>query len=104
MEDLAKYLEEFVEPTIRDFEKNPASVRHAFLACVVVFHAVDYRAHPKKASTLRQKWKGQSKVFAVVDDVAHAFKHVVSGNRKNPSLKAQEVVSTPAAAFDVSHL
>jgi hypothetical protein len=28
-----------------------------------------------------------------VDDVGHAFKHGIAGNRQNPRLKAQEVLS-----------
>src|SRR5712691_4497483 len=48
MEDLRQYLNDFVEPTIADFENNPASVRHAFLACVVTFHSADYLAHPRR--------------------------------------------------------
>src|SRR5262245_40695491 len=47
MEDFAYYLENFVEPTIAEFQAKPTSVRHAFLACLVTFHAVDYRAFPK---------------------------------------------------------
>jgi len=41
VEDLERYLGEVVEPTIKDLEANRTSVRHAFLACVVTFHAVD---------------------------------------------------------------
>jgi hypothetical protein len=41
MEDLRRYLEEIVEPTVKDFAEHPASVRHAFLACVATYHAVD---------------------------------------------------------------
>jgi hypothetical protein len=98
MEDLERYLDEIVEPTIRDFEASPTSVRHAFLACVVVFHGIDYLAYPgKRPSTLRQQFSRKSSAFATVDDVAHAFKHVVTGNRKKPKLKADEVVSRPPA-------
>ncbi len=45
MEDLERYLKTVVDPTIDDFKKNPASVRHAFLACVATFHAIDYLAY-----------------------------------------------------------
>jgi hypothetical protein len=31
MQDLIRYLKGIVEPTIKDFEQNPTSVRHAFL-------------------------------------------------------------------------
>jgi hypothetical protein len=47
MEDLERYLKDIVEPTIKDFKDNPASVRHAFLACVATFHAIDYQTYPR---------------------------------------------------------
>jgi hypothetical protein len=56
MEDMLRYLDEMVEPTIKDFEEHPTSVRHGFLACVAAFHAIDYLAYPKKRpSDLRQR-------------------------------------------------
>jgi hypothetical protein len=42
-----------LEPAIADFERNPTSVRFAFMACVVTFHAVDYLAHPRRPAPLR---------------------------------------------------
>jgi hypothetical protein len=54
VQDLIRYLKDIVEPTIKDFEKNPSSVRHAFLACVATFHAVDYLAFPAKHRGWRQ--------------------------------------------------
>lgn len=103
MEDMVQYIEDFVEPTIADFQKNPTSVRHGFLAAVAVFHAIDYLAFPKKRpADLRQRFRRQSQEFAMVDDVAHAFKHVVVGNRANPHLTAKEVVARPPAYFDAS--
>ena len=98
MEDLLSYLDEIVEPTVQDFEANPTSVRHAFLACVAVFHAVDYRAYPRKARPTRQKYKQASQDFALVDQVAHAFKHVVTGPQgKSKRLNAAEVIARPPA-------
>jgi hypothetical protein len=108
MEDLVRYLDEIVEPTVRDFEANPTSLRHAFLACVVVFHAVDYRAYPRKARPTREKYRRASQDFALVDQVAHAFKHVVTGLQGAPNhLKAGDVISRPptywgSAAWDLS--
>jgi hypothetical protein len=100
MEDLERYLDEIVEPTIKDFQANPTSVRHAFLACVAVFHGVDYLAFPRKRpATLRQQFRKQSLAFAVVDDVAHAFKHAAAGNGEKPSLKAEKVIARPPAAW-----
>jgi hypothetical protein len=101
MEDLRRYLEQFVEPTIADFERDPSSVRLAFIACVATFHSVDYLAHPRKPATLRQQWNRRSKAFAIIDDIAHAFKHMKAGNPVSPDLRAKEVVSMPAA-FDVA--
>jgi hypothetical protein len=102
MEDLSRYLKEFVDPTIREFEQNPRSVRHAFLAYVATFHSVDYLAYPRKAQALRQDWSKHSPEFALVDRIAHAFKHVVSGNAASPQkqpLRSADVVVRPPAFF-----
>jgi len=92
-----RYLDEIVEPTIKDLETNRTSVHHTFLACVAVFHAVDYLAHPKSPRTLRQKFNKESRAFAIVDTVAHAFKHVKVGNPARPKLTYHEVISRPSA-------
>jgi hypothetical protein len=101
VEDLERYLDEIVDPTIKDFEQNPTSVRHAFLACVVTFHAIDYLAYPRKSRTLRQQFQKASPDFAHVDEVAHAFKHVAVGGRGNPKLRAHEVISRPPFIWGV---
>jgi hypothetical protein len=98
MADLVCYLDEVVEPTVRDLQANPTSVRHAFLACVVVFHAVDYRAYPKKARVTREKYGQASPDFALVDQVAHAFKHVVT-RRRSTRRNVKDVISRPPAYF-----
>jgi hypothetical protein len=104
MEDLERYLEEFVEPTIADFARDPSSVRLAFIACVAVFHSVDYLAHPRRPAILRQQWGKKSKAFRTVDEIAHAFKHVKAAGNPSP-LRAKEVVSVSGvfdeAVFDV---
>ncbi|MDO8399002.1 MAG: hypothetical protein Q7T45_14390 [Bradyrhizobium sp.] len=99
VEDLERYLDEIVEPTIKDLEANRTSVRKTFLACVVVFHAIDYLAYPKRSRTLRQQFNQESRSFAIVDDTAHAFKHVVAGNPASPDLTAREVISRPPAVW-----
>jgi hypothetical protein len=104
MEDLVRYyLDEIVEPTIAEFERNPTSVRHAFLACVATYHSLDYltydeikRKTPKgEVGNLRHLFGKESADFKLVDDVAHAFKHVVAGNPNNSSLRADEVIPRP---------
>lgn len=100
MEDLARYLVDVVRPTIADFEREPTSVRRAFLACVVTFHGVDYLAHNvERPANLRQVFRGESPDFAIVDDIAHALKHVTAGNRRDPRLQAAEVVMRPPGVF-----
>src|SRR5262249_27877319 len=77
--DLNQYLDEIVEPTIAEFVENPTSRSHAFLACVTTFHAIDYLAasgNTPNTGNLRQRFREESGEFAVVDRVAHAFKHV----------------------------
>ena len=94
MEDSDRYFEGIVKPTVAEFERNPTSVRHAFLACVAVFHSVDYRAFPQKGRSLRQKWRGESLDFALVDKLAHAFKHV-KAREGGSELYAHSVVERP---------
>jgi hypothetical protein len=100
VEDLVRYLKEIVTPTVADFEANPTSVRHAFLACVATFHAVDYLAYPRKSPGTRSRFRDQSTDFALVDRIAHAFKHVATGHenaRGNPRLTFREVIPRPPA-------
>jgi hypothetical protein len=99
MTDLEQYLTEIVDPTLKDLEQNPTSRRHAFLACVVACHAVDYLAFPQDPRTLRQQFERQSAEFKIVNDVGHAFKHVVQGKASDPRMKHSEVISRPPAYF-----
>jgi hypothetical protein len=101
MTDLAQYLEEIVEPTVKDFEQNPTSRRDAFLACVAVCHGVDYLAYPDDPRTLRQSFERESQDFKIVNDVGHTFKHVFIGKREEPRLTHTEVISRPPAYFGV---
>jgi hypothetical protein len=102
MTDLEQYLVEIVDPTLKDFEANPTSRRHAFLACVTTCHAVDYLAFPSDPRALRQQFEHQSLAFKAVNDVGHAFKHVVQGKRSQPQMKQSEVISRPPAYWDVA--
>jgi hypothetical protein len=82
MDDLTRYLKLIVEPTVEDFKRNPFSVRHCFLACVVTYHAIDRVAYPKNVGNLRKKWGEESMEFKLVDIVAHDFKHVKSSDHR----------------------
>ena len=99
--ELDTYLERIVDPTIADFEANPTSVRHAFLAAVASFHAIDYLG----ANRHRKKFREDSADFALVDRIAHAFKHVQTGNPADPNLQplsAEGIVSRAPARWDVA--
>jgi hypothetical protein len=76
-EELAGYIKDIVEPTVADFERNPLSIRHAFLACVVAYHASDRAApNPTILGNLQKDWCMESPEFMVVEFVAnHYFKH-----------------------------
>jgi hypothetical protein len=73
---LVQYLELIVEPTLDDFRKNPLSVRHAYLAAVVTYHAIDRAAYPRKSRVLLEKWRKESPEFGIVELVANQLKHV----------------------------
>lgn len=84
MNDLTRYLELIVEPAFDDFKRNPASGRHAFLACVSIYHGIDRVASRDRKSVagLRQEWGRKSLEFKLVDIIAHHFKHVQSNDEK----------------------
>jgi hypothetical protein len=88
MNTLARYLEIIVDPTFDDFYGNRGSFRHAYLACVAIFHAVDRAAEESgvRSANLRQVWCMESLEFKLVDVLAHHFKHVQSSDEKIPSM------------------
>ena len=90
---LAQFIEEIIEPTFGDFEQNPRSVRHAYLACVVTYHAIDRVAYPKRVGNMRKKWRHQSADFAKIDIIAHHFKHVLSDAEPAPSNTAERRIA-----------
>jgi hypothetical protein len=99
--EIERCFEQIVDPTIADFEANPTSVRHAFLAAAAVFHAIDYLG----ASRLRKKFRENNSDFALVDRIAHAFKHVQTGHPDDPNLQplsAAGVIGRPPMYYNVS--
>jgi hypothetical protein len=75
MNALDDYLELIVEPTYEEYKRNSTSVRHAYLACSVIYHTVDRAARPNKVTGLSDKWAEESLVFMLVREVALHFKH-----------------------------
>ena len=82
MKALTRYLNLIVEPTVEEFKRNPTSIRHAYLACVATYHAVDRVSYPDPGTSVAEKWREKSKAFAVVEIVALDFKHVRSRRNK----------------------
>jgi hypothetical protein len=108
MEDLERYLNDIVEPTVDDFRSKPSSVRIGFLTCVAIDHSVDYLAFPggdrarwdgkghrDKRAGLRKQFKEESEHFRVASEVANAFKHVKTTSKRG--LEAVEVYERPPA-------
>ena len=75
MNDFAQYMELIVEPTYEEYQKNSTSVRHAYLACLVVYHAVDRAAYPGEPHVLAKRWTSESLAFMLIEEVALHFKH-----------------------------
>jgi len=94
LDALKQYLTLIVEPTFDDFARNPRSLRHAYLACVAAYHAVDRAAFPKSPGNLKKQWRGECIEFLIVDMVAHKFKHVISDDEKSPTKKGHIPLSS----------
>jgi hypothetical protein len=97
-DDLQSYFTQIVNPTISEFEAEPTSIRRAFLACVVTFHAIDYL----KAKAQLGQFRKDSRAFAIVDRVAHAIKHVKTRHSNQP-LEAKDVIHRPPGFSDVGY-
>jgi hypothetical protein len=50
--DVEIYFDEIITPIIRKFEEEPASLRRAFMACVALFHFIDYLGAQPDRDTL----------------------------------------------------
>jgi hypothetical protein len=81
---LTRYIELMVKPTFEEFSRDSRSNRLAFLACAVIYHAVDRVSYPDEPGHVRKAWQRKSFEFLIVDMVAHHFKHVLSDIEKAP--------------------
>lgn len=88
MKTLARYVEVIVDPTFDDFHGNSGSFRHAYLACVAIFHAVDRAAEENgvRSASLRPRCGVQgtwsSNWWMSLRTIS---KHVQSSDEKIPS-------------------
>jgi hypothetical protein len=96
---LARYIEEIVEPTFEDFRKH-GTARHAFLACVAIYHAIDRVTYPKSPGNKRKEWGDASLEFKWVDRAAHHFKHVECDDERAPASNPPGLPLSRVLAFD----
>jgi hypothetical protein len=104
MDGLLDYLTLIVEPTFADYQQNPQSARHAFLACVAIFHCVDRATYPKSSANLRKEWQSKCVEFLVVDMFAHRLKHVRSDKEKHTTHKPGLPLSCLVKSMDFHNL
>lgn len=75
MNTIDEYMELIVEPTFADLSRNGQSVRHSYLACLTIYHAVDRMAYPNEPTKLAEQWRSESLAFMLIGEVAQHFKH-----------------------------
>jgi hypothetical protein len=93
-------MREIVDPTLKDLASNPSSRRHAFIACVVTFHAVDYLARNKPKAILRAEYRRRSQAFAAIDRIAHARDLRLLDGRQTSDAVGEQPLATPAFRQD----
>jgi hypothetical protein len=71
----AKYVDEIVIPTVREFRDNPRSRRHAYLACIVTFHVKDHLKNAGEKRIEKTMRAGGSKSFDLVRSICNGTKH-----------------------------
>lgn len=88
MTELTRYLDEFVEPTLDEFRREP-SRRRAYLAFVVIYHAIDRYPLRGQSSVdaLREAWRKESEEFEIAEIAAHDFKHGWAKLRKKTAAR-----------------
>lgn len=96
--DARTYLDEIVRPTIEEYEAEPTSIRRGLLACIVTCHTLDYMAQPLEPKKLRNSWRKDCAAFKVVDEYAHACKHVSTSGR-GAGTHVDDVIERPPARW-----
>jgi hypothetical protein len=85
------YFHELVEPTIVEFEKEPANKRHAYAACLFAYHFADAaaihetpesdRSNPGKLANkigeVRKRLADVAPEFRMVEGIATMVKHIM---------------------------
>lgn len=92
-----RYLDEIVDPTVKEYESEPTSVRRAMLACIATYHAIEYLGLKRQ----REEFWQECPDFALVDRICHAAKHVEG---RHQPLRSEDVIIRPPGFFDVGAL
>ena len=77
-------MRQIVEPTINEMAANRSSMRHAVIACLAIFHTLDYLAGSRRKAVVRGEFRRLSPAFAAVDRIAHAADRKSPGDRRAP--------------------
>ena len=94
-----EYIRRIVEPTIAEMAAHPTSMRHAMIACLATFHALDYLTGNRRRAVVRGECRRLSPAFAAVDRFAHAVARKPTGDRRTPPRGATGDDWTQAPAF-----
>jgi hypothetical protein len=97
--DPLEYVEEIVRPTMAEFQANPRSRRHAYLACMVVFHIKDHlkKAGEKGIEDKMRKATRATSAFDVVRGICNGAKHVETTPDHRIPFKAGDEFDRPPA-------
>jgi hypothetical protein len=93
-----EYMRDIMQPTIKELIQNRTSKRHAFLACVVTYHMIDYLCGKRRKAVLRGEYRLQSAAFAAVDRITHGRAEAQSGRVRSPSRVAERPADLAASA------
>ena len=95
----ADFMNEIVVPTLREFRDERRSRRHAYLACIAVFHL---KAHLKKAGETRIEVAIRAScgvAFDVVRGVCNGTKHVETDGTHVVAFSAGDDTDRPPAVW-----
>ena len=93
-----EYMRDILQPTIKELVQNRTSKRHAFLACVVTYHMIDYLCGKRRKAVLRGEYRLQSPAFAAVDRIANGRAEAQSGRAPLPSRAGETPAGLAALA------
>jgi hypothetical protein len=71
----AEYVNEMVQPTVREFRDERRSRRRAYLACIVVFHIIDYLKNAGEKDVWRKLKQANPDIFELVRSICDGSKH-----------------------------